>query len=71
MGKGFAYVNFQQSDGVLLALEMENVQLKNRELRISLCNNKLAKKNKRRNKIKNVWYILRKLMKLFNDLLTD
>lgn len=54
MGKGFAYVNFQQSDGVLLALEMENVQLKNRELRISLCNNKLAKKNKRRNKIKNV-----------------
>ncbi|KAF7268439.1 hypothetical protein GWI33_018448 [Rhynchophorus ferrugineus] len=46
MGKGFAYVNFKDSDAVQLALEMETVSLKNRELRISLCNVAKGKKKK-------------------------
>ncbi|KAJ8971290.1 hypothetical protein NQ314_000767 [Rhamnusium bicolor] len=52
MGKGFAYVNFKDSDAVQLALEMENVKLKDRELRISLSNLNMAKKNKKFNKNK-------------------
>ncbi|XP_019865182.1 RNA-binding protein 34 [Aethina tumida] len=51
MGRGFAYVNFVNSDSVQLSLEMENVQLNNRELRISLCNLSMAKKNKNKNKV--------------------
>ncbi|XP_072376679.1 uncharacterized protein [Diabrotica undecimpunctata] len=48
MGKGFAYVNFQESDAVQLALEMENVKLGNRELRIKLSSVNTAKKNKKK-----------------------
>lgn len=47
MGKGFAYVNFIDSDAVQLALEMEDVKLKDRVLRISLCNSSVAKRNKK------------------------
>ncbi|VEN35478.1 unnamed protein product [Callosobruchus maculatus] len=47
MGKGFAYVNFEDSDAVQLALEMENVKLKDRELRISLSNLNGAKKKQK------------------------
>nr|XP_023018728.1 RNA-binding protein 34 [Leptinotarsa decemlineata] len=54
MGKGFAYINFKDSDSVQLALEMENVMLKNRELRIALSNLDTAKKNRKRNKSKSV-----------------
>ncbi|KAJ8923997.1 hypothetical protein NQ315_006773 [Exocentrus adspersus] len=54
MGKGFGYVNFKDSDAVQLALEMENVKLNDRELRISLCNLSTAKKNKKRNKNKKI-----------------
>ncbi|CAH1164550.1 unnamed protein product [Phaedon cochleariae] len=52
MGKGFGYVNFRNSDAVQMALEMENVKLKDRELRISLSNLSTAKKNKNKNKNK-------------------
>ncbi|XP_018577173.1 RNA-binding protein 34 [Anoplophora glabripennis] len=48
MGKGFGYVNFLDSDAVQLALEMENVKLNDRELRISLCNLNSARKNKKK-----------------------
>lgn len=44
MAKGFGYVNFKDSDSVQLALEMEKVVLKDRELRISLCEANRAKK---------------------------
>lgn len=54
MGKGFGYVNFQTSDSVHLALEMGPVKLKDRELRISLCNINAAKKNKKKNKVKKI-----------------
>ncbi|RZB39440.1 RNA-binding protein 34, partial [Asbolus verrucosus] len=54
IGKGFGYVNFHNSDAVSLALEMENVQLKGRELRISICNLGAAKKNKKNNKVKKI-----------------
>nr|CAI5854789.1 unnamed protein product [Callosobruchus analis] len=47
MGKGFAYVNFEDSDAVQLALEMENVKLKDRVLRISLSNLNGAKKKQK------------------------
>ncbi|XP_060536421.1 RNA-binding protein 34 [Cylas formicarius] len=47
IGKGFGYVNFKDADSVQLALEMENVSLKNRVLRISLCDNNRAKKKKK------------------------
>lgn len=50
MGKGFGYVNFMDSDAVQLALEMENVKLNDRELRISLCNLNSARKNNEKNK---------------------
>lgn len=56
MGKGFGYVNFVDSDAVQLALEMENVKLNDRELRISLCNLNSARKNKKNNKNKKVVY---------------
>lgn len=54
MGKGFGYVNFKDSDSVQLALEMENVKLDNRELRISLSNLNTARKNKKKNVNKKV-----------------
>lgn len=54
MGKGFAFVNFKDSDAVQLALEMEDVKLRNRELRITLCNSSVAKKNNKTNKRKEV-----------------
>ncbi|XP_044264947.1 RNA-binding protein 34 [Tribolium madens] len=54
VGKGFGYVNFKNSDSVTLALEMENVKLKDRELRISLCNLNAAKKNKKTGKVKEI-----------------
>nr|CAH7714461.1 unnamed protein product [Callosobruchus chinensis] len=47
MGKGFAYVNFEDSDAVQLALEMENVKLRDRILRISLSNLSGAKKKQK------------------------
>ncbi|CAH1958676.1 unnamed protein product [Acanthoscelides obtectus] len=47
MGKGFAYVNFEDNDAVQLALEMENVKLKDRELRVSLSNLSGAKKKQK------------------------
>ncbi|KAL3286895.1 hypothetical protein HHI36_001382 [Cryptolaemus montrouzieri] len=52
IGKGFAFVNFCSSDSVQLALEMENVKIDNKELRIQACNAKAAKKNKRNNSAK-------------------
>jgi len=48
MGKGFGYINFKDTDSVQLALEMESVKLKDRELRISLCDSTRAKKKRRR-----------------------
>lgn len=36
VGKGFAYVNFETTDSVQLALQLENVSLKDRELRVSV-----------------------------------
>ncbi|XP_050513918.1 RNA-binding protein 34 [Diabrotica virgifera virgifera] len=53
MGKGFAYVNFQDSDAVQLALEMENVKLGDRELRIKLSSVNTAKKNKKKDNKRN------------------
>ncbi|KAJ8952587.1 hypothetical protein NQ318_004134 [Aromia moschata] len=50
--KGFAYVNFKDADAVQLALEMDNIKLRDRELRISLCNLNGARK-KKNNKNKN------------------
>lgn len=47
MGRGFAYVNFKDTDGVQLALEMEDTKLRERVLRISLCNSSIAKKNRK------------------------
>lgn len=58
IGKGFGYVNFKNSDSVTLALEMENVTFKDRELRISLCNINAAKKNKKKDKVKKVVHFL-------------
>ncbi|XP_066253700.1 RNA-binding protein 34 [Euwallacea similis] len=52
IGKGFAYVNFKDVDSVQLALEMEKVMLKDRELRISLCDANRAKKLKQGKKSK-------------------
>ncbi|XP_050305789.1 RNA-binding protein 34 [Anthonomus grandis grandis] len=46
MGKGFGYVNFQDGDGAQVALEMGTVKLRDRELRISACDNNMAKKQK-------------------------
>lgn len=48
MGKGFGYVNFKDADAVQLALEMENVKLGDRELRIKLSSINTAKKNKKK-----------------------
>lgn len=50
IGKGFGYVNFKSNDSVALALQMENVHVKERELRISRCNasEKMRKKNKQK-----------------------
>uniref|UniRef100_A0A8D8QFU1 RNA-binding protein 34 n=1 Tax=Cacopsylla melanoneura TaxID=428564 RepID=A0A8D8QFU1_9HEMI len=33
-GKGFGYVNFKSADGVAFAMEMENVKIRNREVRV-------------------------------------
>ncbi|KAK9873988.1 hypothetical protein WA026_002336 [Henosepilachna vigintioctopunctata] len=46
LGKGFAFVNFLNSDSVQLALELENVKINNKELRIQACNAKAARKSK-------------------------
>lgn len=46
MGKGFAYVNFKDADSVQLALEMGKFMLKDRELRVSICEANRAKKKK-------------------------
>ncbi|XP_064211365.1 uncharacterized protein LOC100142251 [Tribolium castaneum] len=54
IGKGFGFVNFKNSDSVTLALEMENVTLKDRELRIKLYNFKAAKNDKKMRKAKKV-----------------
>ncbi|CAG9858969.1 unnamed protein product [Phyllotreta striolata] len=55
MGKGFAYINFHDSDAVQLALEMENVMLCNRELRIKPSSASSAKKNQNRANVKQRW----------------
>ncbi|XP_045459989.1 RNA-binding protein 34 [Harmonia axyridis] len=52
MGKGFAYINFTSSDSVQLALEMEDVKINKRVIRIQPCNTKAAKKNKLKNVVK-------------------
>lgn len=44
IGKGFGYVNFESSDSVELAMQMEKFVLKGRELRVSIC--KANAKNK-------------------------
>ncbi|ENN79249.1 hypothetical protein YQE_04285, partial [Dendroctonus ponderosae] len=44
IGKGFGYVNFKDSDSVQFALERETFTLKDRELRVSLCEANRAKK---------------------------
>lgn len=46
IGKGFGYINFENSDSVELALQMENPTLKGRELRVSICNATMEKKKK-------------------------
>lgn len=46
MGKGFAFINFSSSDSVQLALEMEDVKIGKKVIRIQPCNAKAAKKNK-------------------------
>lgn len=50
MSKGFGYVNFKDADSVQLALELEKVVLKDRELRISPCDSSRAKKKKKSKK---------------------
>ncbi|KAI4466892.1 eukaryotic translation initiation factor 4b/4h [Holotrichia oblita] len=45
-GKGFGYVNFKSADSVELALQMGEVKLRDRVLRISLYNGKAPKKQK-------------------------
>lgn len=47
MGKGYGYVNFKSNDSVELALEMTDVKIKKRELRIKRAN---AGESKKRNK---------------------
>lgn len=37
MGKGFGYVNFSSTDAVELALQMEDIKLGKREIRVSRC----------------------------------
>ncbi|XP_044744628.1 RNA-binding protein 34 [Coccinella septempunctata] len=46
IGKGFAFVNFSSSDSVQLALEMEDVKINKKIVRIQPCNTKAARKNK-------------------------
>ncbi|KAK9679660.1 RNA recognition motif [Popillia japonica] len=46
IGKGFGYVNFKSADSVELALQMGEVKLRDRVLRISLYNGKAPKKQK-------------------------
>lgn len=47
--KGYAYINFENSDSVQLALQMRGVQIFERELNIQPCNAKAAQKNKDKN----------------------
>lgn len=46
IGKGFGYINFEDSDAVELALQMESPTLKGRVLRVSVCNANMDKKKK-------------------------
>lgn len=47
MGKGFGYVNFEDSDAVELALQMETPVLKERELRVSVYKGNAPKKDRK------------------------
>lgn len=44
IGKGFGYVNFESSDSVELALQMEKFTLKGRDLRVSIYKGNVDKK---------------------------
>lgn len=44
IGKGFGYVNFESSDSVELAMQMEKFELKGRQLRVSVCKTNARKK---------------------------
>ncbi|KRT79214.1 RNA binding protein, partial [Oryctes borbonicus] len=46
IGKGFGYINFKSSDSVELALQMGEVKLRDRVIRVSLSNDKAPKKQK-------------------------
>lgn len=46
IGKGFGYINFKSADSVELALQMGEVKLRDRVLRVSLYNGKAPKKPK-------------------------
>ncbi|XP_017771387.1 PREDICTED: RNA-binding protein 34 [Nicrophorus vespilloides] len=48
IGKGFGYINFESADSVHLALNMGEVQIDNRTLRISQCGNKSEKKREKK-----------------------
>lgn len=51
IGKGFGYVNFESSDSVELAMQMEKLVLKGRELRVSICKANAKNKKKVRNMV--------------------
>lgn len=59
VGKGFGYVNFTTSDAVELALQMEDVKFKGRDLRINLCrdDHKKPKKVLNNTTLQNAIYI--------------
>lgn len=59
IGKGFGYINFEDSDSVELALQMESPTLKGRELRVSVCNTNMEKKKKN---VSSIWYITKKVV---------
>lgn len=47
IGKGFGYINFTSADAVQLGLQMVNVMVRNRELRITACDTETNSKKKR------------------------
>lgn len=57
IGKGFGYVNFESSDSVELALQLEEPKLKGRALRLKRCDNKVSNKKK----VKNIFCATNKL----------
>lgn len=48
IGKGFGYVNFTSADAVQVALQLVNVTVRNRELRITACDTATAANSKKK-----------------------